>query len=145
MSVDMEQMVECYTGLTEADFELGDRFYSRGLSGEMKLGTVQSSGEGEIVILWDDGTDGRFVPAPGNDMADRLMNCGKPLDLTQLEVGSIISQFMDGNRHYAEVTKYIFGKEVVAVFTAPPNLPLTMKATERVSLEKKMAYWELEG
>lgn len=145
MSMKLEEPAEWNTGLTEADFELGDRFFSRGLVGNMKLGTVQSSKEGEIVILWDDGTDGTFVPSPGGDMSDRLMTCGKPLDLSQLEVGSIISQFIGGERHYAEVTRYVFGKEVEAKFTTPPYLPVLRKATEKESLEIKMAYWELEG
>jgi hypothetical protein len=136
---------ECSVGLSHVDFELVDRFYDAGGT-ELKLGTIQSSKENEIVVLFDDGTETTYSPShPKGTIEDRLIHCGKPLDLSQLEVGSIISQILGGERIFAQVTYYVHGKLVEAKFVEPPHLPMAMTASSKVSLEKKMAYWNLEG
>lgn len=128
-----------------ADFEVGDRFYSTDGDGNPKLGTVFSSKPKVVSVLWDDGTEHTFVASALDDISYVLRNCGKPLDLTLLEVGSKVSRFLWTKRIHMEVTKYVPGKEVEMKYVGRQKAPLNVVATEEESLEKLMAIWELEG
>lgn len=128
-----------------ADFEVGDRFYSVEKDATIKLGTVLSSTPDAVSVLWDDGTEHTFIAEFRRSIYFVLKNCGKPLDLTQLQVGSKVSRFMGGKRLTMEVTKYIPGKEVEMKFLTRIQDPLRRVASEKYSLENLMSIWELEG
>lgn len=147
MSIPTEEVIreEHRPIVCPADFELGDRFYSVEKDASIKLGTVLSSEADAVSVLWDDGTERTFVAESRRSISFALRNCGKPLDLTLLEVGSRISRFVGSKRLLMEVTKYVPGKEVEMKFLTRVQEPLRRVASERQSLEKLMSIWELEG
>lgn len=146
MTTTLEAPKEIRAGLCHTDFEVGDRFYSVRKDANIYMGTVLSSKETALSVLWDDGTEDTFEAPSARELVWLLKNCGSPLDLTQLEVGSIISRFLGGKRVFLQVTNYVPGKEVEAAFIGRDDKPpLIKRASEKHSLEKLMSLWELEG
>lgn len=135
---------EIETDPSHRDFERGDRFYWTTSEGEIKFGTVIYSAESKIEILSDESEIVTFPENPYKSLIASLYGCGKPLDLSQIEEGSVISLTTFGHRDYVEVTNYIPGGFIQGVFLGS-TLPIAITADEEATLEQKMAYWELEG
>lgn len=123
------------------DFDKDDRIYLKNRDG-VSLGSVLSVSNVTIAILFDNG-------AYTSLSADKFSNYahgefGKPLDVNNLEKGSIISRLQNGKRIYADITELtpnrkIGYREQGTVFTA-----FVLASSQRKSLELQMFGWELE-
>lgn len=137
-------VIEKEAGVSPADFEPGERFYCLDRNGLLQFGSVKSSEPEKVVVKLDNGQYIKYEARPGVSIEEALSGCGKPLDPSQLKVGSVVSVYYGGKRHFFEITR-VTPDEVMAIFTTPPYLTHFIQSSESESLEYKMAYWELEG
>lgn len=137
-------VIEKDPGVSPADFEAGDRFYCIDKNGILQLGVVLSSTPDKVSVRLDNGQYIQYEAQSGYSIEQCLASCGKPLDLSQLKVGSVLSATHGGIRHFLEVTR-LTNTELLAMFTTPPHLTHLIRESETETLEHKLAYWELEA
>lgn len=126
------------------DFERGDRVYWQRYS-VIHFGIVSSVSAGIIVVQFDDSTYGSFTEREITTWNSREQNFGKPLDLSLIEEGSIISQMTGGKRFYAEVLSYIPKVELSYILKGSKVVIVVKEEEYGSSIEEKMMDWELEG
>lgn len=126
------------------DFERGDRVYWQRYS-VIHFGIVSSVSAGIIVVQFDDSTYGSFTEREITTWNSREQNFGKPLDLSLIEEGSIISQMTGGKRFYAEVLSYIPKVELSYILKGSKVVIVVKEEEYGASIEEKMMDWELEG
>lgn len=126
------------------DFERGDRVYWQRYS-VIHFGIVSSVSAGIIVVQFDDSTYGSFTEREITTWNSREQNFGKPLDLSLIEEGSIISQMTGGKRFYAEVLSYIPKAELSYILKGGKVVIVVKEEEYGLSIEEKMMDWELEG
>lgn len=126
------------------DFERGDRVYWQRYS-VIHFGIVSSVSAGIIVVQFDDSTYGSFTEREITTWNSREQNFGKPLDLSLIEEGSIISQMTGRKRFYAEVLSYIPKVELSYILKGSKVVIVVKEEEYGSSIEEKMMDWELEG
>lgn len=144
MSQNEEKQTELDTGLCYADLSPGDRIY--GPSMKPTFGIVIYSDESMIQVGWDDLRMTMFQRGIRNSLNQQLKGYGKPLNLRQVEKGSIISRKYPGQpRVYAEVMAYAPGEFLSYWYLKDSSALVTVRQDKKQTLEERMMYWELEG
>lgn len=135
--------MELKTEITFDDFDIGDRVYKIITShhNHFVFGTVEAlddrKGNPGILARFD--VSLFFTPA------DDLSALGRPLQLHQLQEGSIISFLTEqGNRCLYEVKSY-YPRERILIKSLVDGKTSWHYSGNRKSLEERFMYWELEG
>lgn len=123
------------------DFEKDDRIYLKDRDG-VSFGVVLSVSDENIAILFD---KGEYVFLP----ADKFQNYthgdfGKPLEVKNLEKGSVISRLQNGKRIYADVTEFTPNRKIGYRQQGTAFTAFVLASSQRKSLEEQMFGWELE-
>lgn len=126
------------------DFDIGDRVYRiYPDKGKVDFGTVFDIINHEVLVKLDKGV---FFQVPMDffeQREDRSSYWGKPLPLSQLEPGSIISATLGGFKIYAEVN---FVSDDIIRMTAMQGHRIinTYVPMPTASLEQQLLFWTLE-
>lgn len=127
------------------DFEAGDRIYWASYL-SVKMGTVTSSGYGLLVVQFDDGKYRSFTAQELAVANSRSGSIGKPLDLSLVEVGGIISHLIEDNeREYADVLSFIPETELAYRVQDRDAIIVVKENDYSPTLEQQMFDWEVEG
>lgn len=127
------------------DFETGDRIYWTRYS-SVKMGTVTSSGYGLLVVQFDDKSYRSFTAQELAVANTRSGSIGKPLDLSLVEVGGIISHLIeDDEREYADVLSYLPEMELSYRVQDRDAIIVIKENDYSHTIEQQMFDWEAEG
>lgn len=127
------------------DFEVGDRIYWARYS-SVKLATVTSSGYGLLVVQFDDESYRSFTAQELAVANTRSGFLGKPIDLSLVEVGSVISHLIEDNeREYADVLSFIPETELAYRVQDRDAIIVVKENDYSPTIEQQMFDWEVEG
>lgn len=146
MEGSFEKPTEIEAGLCFADLSPGDRIYNL-TQRATYFGTVLESTSDEVFIKLDDGVTLAIIDSGTMSISDRLRAFGKPLDLTAVQAGSLISRKYPGEKRvYAQVMEHIPGA-LISFWYVEDSSALTTISADGMNpgyLEERMMYWELE-
>lgn len=126
------------------DFEEGDRVYRHTTARDYTLfGTVKAVEASDLIVVMDNVLELKIPIRLFKQRSNRSFYWGKPLPLSQVEKGSVISVEMYGSKMTATVNN-VTTDSITFTYNEGHRITNTYTASKENSLESLLMFWELE-